>query len=591
MVAKPFRSIVLVCTSIILFSCGSSNNTSNPVVTTNLGAIQGVQRYGTVNEYRGIPYAQPLTAQDRWTIAKPVTAWTGTLNATSFGASCPQQRRFDLTEESLIEDCLTLNVTTPINIPSSEKLPVLVWLPGGGFVGGSSNLYRLDKLAHEGRIIVVSMNYRIGALGFMAHPSISAGWNGNIGLEDQRLAMQWVKDNIEAFGGDKTKITIAGESAGAASTCLHLLSKSKTEGLFHQAIPLSYNCLYEWSTLQNSLVQSNITIDSSPRIPIYQRMANELGCTDPSGSLQQLNCMRNKPIAEILAAQGRVSEIVPLFPFGPVINSGSDGTIPLVNYSAYEISRNINRIPILYGGARDELRLYIAYDTIADPSENTADLSAGFRNAQFFRYYSLDPSPQPCPTCGINEEYWSTKRTIIFQEYFGGGPISADGLGSMFSDYNPVVGLSNCTYLRTANAFSSIMPLYQWEFADPDALVLGVGITAGQDPRMALGPVHSAALNYFFPNLSNTSAIDAPNLPSNSQLLANEMVQVWANFVKTGNPQTTRLSDWPKFSLAANSQNVMRFIPDNISLINAEEEHKCSFWRQLDTKLTPLIIQ
>jgi para-nitrobenzyl esterase len=582
------RLVLFLSSAIVLISCGSSSNTTNPTVTTNLGTIQGVQRYGTVNEYRGIPYAQPLTAQDRWTIAKPVTAWTGTLNAASFGASCPQQRRFDLTEESLIEDCLTLNVTTPINISSSEKLPVLVWLPGGGFVGGSSNLYRLDKLAHEGRIIVVSMNYRIGAFGFMAHPAISDGWNGNIGLEDQRLAMQWVKDNIEAFGGDKTKITIAGESAGAASTCLHLLSKSKTEGLFHQAIPLSYNCLYEWSSLQNSLVQSNITADGSSRIPIYQRMANELGCTDPSGSAQQLNCMRNKPIAEILAAQGRVSEIVPLFPFGPVINSGPNGTIPLANYSASEISANINRIPILYGGAKDELRLYVAYEILREQIQNTSNLSANFRDAQFYLYYSLDPSPLPCPTCGINEEYWSTKRSIIFQEYFSSGPVSADGLGSMFSDYNPVVGLSNCTYLRTANAFSSIMPLYQWEFADPDALVLGVGIAEDQDPRMALGAVHSAALNYFFPNLSNTSAIDAPDLPPKSQLLANEMVQVWANFIKTGTPQTPNLSNWPRFNMATN--NVMRFIPENVALTNAESNHKCSFWRSLDTKLNPIII-
>ncbi len=582
------RLIIFISSALALISCGSLSRTTNPTIKTNLGLIQGIQRYGTVNEYRGIPYAQPLTAQDRWTKARPITAWNGTLNATSFGAACPQQRRFDLTEESLIEDCLTLNVTTPTNVTSSEKLPVLVWLPGGGFVGGSSNLYRLDKLAHEGRIIVVSLNYRVGVLGFMAHPSISDGWNGNLGLEDQRLAMQWVKDNVEAFGGDSSKITIAGESAGAASTCLHILSKTKTQGLFHQAIPLSYNCLYEWPSLQTALTQSNITSDSSPRTPIYQRMAKKLGCAD-SGSVQELNCMRNKPIAEILTKQGEVSEIVPLFPFGPVINNGSNGTIPLENFSASQISANINKIPILYGGAKDELRLYVAYATIANPSEKTSHLSAKFRNDQFYSYYSLDPSPLPCSTCGNKEDYWSTKRATIFREYFGTGPISADGLGSMFSDYTPVVGLSNCAYLRTANAFSSIMPLYQWEFADPDALVLGVGIAPGQVPRMDLGAVHSAALNYFFPNLSNTSAIDAPDLPSKSQLLANEMVQVWANFIKTGAPQTTNLSNWPRFNLA--NTNVMRFIPENISLTNAESNHKCSFWKSLDPKLKPISIQ
>ena len=147
------RSLTSLFLCALLIACGSSSSTtSNPTVATTLGEVQGVQRYGTVNEYRGIPYAQPLTAQDRWTKARPVTAWTGTLNTGSFGAACPQERRFDLTEESLVEDCLTLNITTPVNISPTEKLPVLVWLPGGGFVGGASNLYRLDKLAHEGRI-------------------------------------------------------------------------------------------------------------------------------------------------------------------------------------------------------------------------------------------------------------------------------------------------------------------------------------------------------------------------------------------------------------------------------------------------------
>lgn len=567
----------------LLVACGSSSTSSNPTVTTNLGSIQGVQRYGTVNEYRGIPYAQPLTAKDRWTKAMPITSWTGTLNASAFGAACPQERRFDLTEESLVEDCLTLNVTTPINIPSSEKLPVLIWLPGGGFVGGSSNLYRLDKLAHEGRIIVVSVNYRVGALGFMAHPAINEGWNGNLGLEDQRLAMQWVKDNIEAFGGDSSKITLAGESAGAASTCLHILSKTRTEGLFHQAIPLSYNCLYEWPTQATAITRSNIDIvDPTNTKPIYQRMADELGCGSLSGSLQ-LNCMRSKSIGEVLSAQGRVSAKVPLFPFGPVIDNGSNGTIPLRNYQFAEISANIKRIPILYGGAKDELRLYVAYDTIARPSENTSALSNSFRDFLLLQYYSLDVSP---PARG-----WSSSFSTILNEYFGTGPVSADGIGSMFSDYTPVVGLSNCTYLRTASAFSTIMPLYQWEFADPDALVLGVGIAPGLDPRMALGPVHSAALNYFFSNLSNTTAINAPNLPTQSQLMANEMIQVWANFVKTGSPQTINLPIWPKFNLASNGSNVMRFIPNNINLVNARSNHKCSFWERLDPKLSPISLQ
>jgi para-nitrobenzyl esterase len=566
-----------------LTACGDNSNAPppSPQVSTSLGLIQGVQRYNTVNEYRGIPYAKPLTAQDRWTLAQAALPWEGTLNASQFGAACPQERRFDLTEESLIEDCLTLNVTTPTHIQAGEKLPVLIWIPGGGFVGGSSNLYRLDKLASEGRIIVVSVNYRLGTLGFMAHPAIADGWNGNLGLEDQRLAMQWVKDHIAAFGGDSNKITIAGESAGAASTCLHVLSKTKTAGLFQQAMPLSYDCLYEWPTLSSALQESNITIEG-PRTPIYQRMAQELDCFDPANptSATQLSCMRNKPINELLAAQGRVSLAVPLFPFGPVIGSGANGTVPLANYSKATVEANINRVPMLYGGAKDELRLYVAYDTIANPSVNTSDLPLAFTESQLLKYYALDPNP---PTGG-----WPAIFRELLQTYFALGPVSADGLGSMFSDYTPVVGLSNCSYLRTAKAFSELMPLYQWEFADPNALVLGVGIAKGLDPRMALGPVHSAALNYFFPNLSNTSAIDAPNLPAISQTLANQMVQSWANFVKFATPQTAEVTNWPRFNLATNNENVMQFIPNNIKLINARVRHQCPFWERIDRKLGPL---
>jgi para-nitrobenzyl esterase len=578
-------------------SDGSSSDGSpsaNPTVQTSVGVIQGLERSYTshvvdgesltysVYEYRGIPYAQALSQNDRWGLAKPSTTLGPEIfKAYEFAAACPQQARFDLTEASFNEDCLTLNITTPIRSTSSGKLPVVIWMPGGGFVGGSSNLYRLDKLAHEGQIIVVSINYRVGALGFMPHPSITEGWNGNLGLEDQRLAMQWIKDHIESFGGDPTKITLAGESAGAASTCLHVLSKTKTKGLFQQAAPLSYNCLYEWPTLASALAQSNIDT-SNQRTPIYQRMAKALGCPEDSGSLA-LSCMRQKSISEILSAQGKVSNDVPLFPFAPVINTGTSGTIPLTDYSAASLKENVQTIPMLYGGAKDELRLYVAYDTIAKPDVDTLNLPAAFRDYELFIYYLLDPSP---PVGG-----WDSRLTNIIHEYFGAGPISADGLGSMVSDYTPVVGINHCSFLRTAKAFSEIMPLYQWEFADPNALVLGVGIPKGQDPRMSLGAVHSAALNYLFPNLSNTSAINAPDLPGPSQLLANEMVQMWTQFVKTGAPYSTSLSNWPKFNEAKESLNVMQFIPGKVKLIDASANHKCQFWETMDSKLMPMSLR
>lgn len=213
----------------LLLSCssGSSSNgpTLAPVVQTSLGPVQGIARNGAY-EYRGMPYALAPTGDLRWALPQPVTAsWTSVFPAYDFGPACPQKARFGVTEASDNEDCLSINVSVPADIKPGEKLPVFFWIHGGAFVGGSSNLYRLDKLAREGRLVVVSINYRLGALGFMPNPAFASnGYNGNYGLEDQRLAMKWVQDNIEAFGGDKTNVTIAGESAGAGSTCMHLAS-------------------------------------------------------------------------------------------------------------------------------------------------------------------------------------------------------------------------------------------------------------------------------------------------------------------------------------------------------------------------------
>ncbi|MEN9977086.1 MAG: hypothetical protein RIR36_1246, partial [Bacteroidota bacterium] len=153
-----------------------------------------------VYEYRGIPYAVPPTGNRRWSLPEPVTSLgPGVFKAYDFGSACPQNPRSGSPEKYVDEDCLSLNVTTPADMKPGERLPVFFWIHGGAFVGGSSNLYRLDKLAHEGRLVVVSINYRLGAFGFMPHPAFASnGYSGNYGLEDQRLAMKWVQQNIRA---------------------------------------------------------------------------------------------------------------------------------------------------------------------------------------------------------------------------------------------------------------------------------------------------------------------------------------------------------------------------------------------------------
>jgi para-nitrobenzyl esterase len=193
--------------------------------------------------------------------------------------------RFGLTEASDEEDCLSLNVSRPRSIPAGRRLPVLVWIHGGAFVGGSSNLYRLDALARR-NLVVVSPNYRLGVLGFMPHPAFDQASNGNLGLMDQREALRWVQRNIAAFGGDPTNVTIAGESAGAGSICAHLAAPELSGGLFHKAVLISGGCLAPLPT-----VQAYSTLGSEIAAAVGCRQANREAL---------LACLRAQPLSQLL---------------------------------------------------------------------------------------------------------------------------------------------------------------------------------------------------------------------------------------------------------------------------------------------------
>lgn len=214
------------------------------------GRLAGADHRG-VAAYLGIPYAAPPVGQNRWRAPQPAPKWKGLRKAESFGAACyqndgPQARNMPpYTPEYMIaapisEDCLYLNIWTPANRPS-DKLPVLVWIHGGGFAigGGDVPIYDGRNLAEHG-IVVVSINYRLGYFGFFAHPELSAeaGSSGNYGLLDMIAGLKWVQENISAFGGDPSHVTIAGQSAGAVAVH-NLILSPLAKGLFHQAIAQS----------------------------------------------------------------------------------------------------------------------------------------------------------------------------------------------------------------------------------------------------------------------------------------------------------------------------------------------------------------
>ena len=195
------------------------------------GSISGVTADG-VTSFLGIPYAAPPIGALRWRAPRPVAPWSGVLAADKFGPACMQ-----LEDVPKSEDCLTLNVWRPSD-QSSGKLPVMVWIYGGALIAGRTSVYPLDSLARQG-VVAISMNYRVGRLGFFAHPALTAEapdeTHVNYGHMDQKAALQWVQRNIAAFGGNPSNVTIFGESAGGGSVMVHLTSPL-SRGLFHRAI-------------------------------------------------------------------------------------------------------------------------------------------------------------------------------------------------------------------------------------------------------------------------------------------------------------------------------------------------------------------
>jgi para-nitrobenzyl esterase len=215
------------------------------------GTVEGV-RLGSVDAFLGIPYAAPPVGANRWRAPQPLTPWSGVRPATTFGPSCWQvvePKGFGpwtpeyVVQDDVSEDCLYLNVWAPANDAGSGK-PVLVWIHGGAFCQGSGSvaIYNGRALASQG-VVVVTINYRLGVLGFLAHPDLAresgaSGACGNFGLQDQIAALRWVQANIAAFGGDPDAVTVAGQSAGAVSVHM-LVASPQAAGLFHRAIAQS----------------------------------------------------------------------------------------------------------------------------------------------------------------------------------------------------------------------------------------------------------------------------------------------------------------------------------------------------------------
>ncbi len=496
------------------------------VVATASGKVEGFIRNGVL-EFRGIPYAAPVAGDARWSLPQPAAPWTGVFPAMHFGGACPQAARYGLTERSDEENCLTLNISLPRAARTNPR-PVLLWIHGGAFVGGAASLYRLDRLARDADAVIVSINYRLGVFGFMAPPAAAKGAKHVLALEDQRLAMRWVKDNIAAFGGDPSNITLAGESAGAASVCMHMLAPEQTRGLFHRAIMQSAAC----STPLRSLAEAEA---------FAARVAAEAACTDPQTALA---CLKAIEPQRLIAAGAKAAE-TDLRAFAPFTGSM---TVPRATLDALQTG-DFARVPVLNGFTRDEMRLYVGYDV-----QNGA---------------AITPESYPL---AVGRIYGAKADQVLAAYPLKPGERAPETLGSLMSDFMPGLGITHCLMLESGRLLARFTPVYQWEYADRSAPVRGVSIPILPDPGFVLGAVHSGELNALFPGFSNTAAMTAPDLGPDSQALADRIVTIWAAFMR----ESPSAQEWPT---AEKPGAVMRFAPDAIRPFDAWAQYKCDFWR------------
>jgi para-nitrobenzyl esterase len=513
-----------------------------PQIRTADGPVQGFVRNG-VSTFLGIPYAAPPTGAQRWQPPQPVAAWTDTLQATKFANTCPQITELGVFAGpvSVTEDCLYLNVFAP-QTRSAKPLPVLLWIHGGGLFDGESNDYdptALVKGGPSGPTVVVTINYRLGLLGYFAHPVLDAEGHdfGNYGMMDQQAALRWVKRNIAAFGGDPGNVTVGGQSAGSTSTAALVISPDSA-GLIHRAI-----------------FQSGPLLTVAPRELAEQRgvkFAAAAGCGEEVNGAAA-DCLRKLGVSKILSLQGTASGN------GPYVNGLLvDGKVlPIPGDTAWTTGK-FNHMPIMNGG-------------VADEGAFTASIDELFFGAMTpDRYAELVKSTYGGPAGpGVGPpNYPEGTPAAVMAKY----PLSAyqtpgDAWAAVATDANV------CRHLYLNARVSQHVPLYAYEFADRDA--------AWYFPKInfAHGAAHTIDIQFLFVDWHGGPLGILHPLTRQEHALSKQLVAAWTNFMYTGNPNLKGDAPWPRYTKDAPvylSQNVPHL--STITEAQYRSAHKCEFW-------------
>ena len=471
----------------------------NSVVKVESGRLKGVAetRPSDIQIFRGIPFAAPPVADLRWREPQPVAPWSGIRQATEFAPRCMQQPLFSdmmFRSPAPSEDCLYLNVWTPAKLNGSphRKYPVLVYVYGGGFMAGDSSEKRYDgaALARRG-IVVVTINYRLGVFGFFSHPELTAGSphraSGNYGLLDQVSALDWVKRNIAAFGGNPSHITIGGESAGSMSVSA-LMASPLSRGKIAGAIGESGAMMQKWTP------------------PVLAEVEKKGAAFAQSIGAPALAALRAMPADKLLAAQGVAKDM----PFDAVIDGYFLTEPPAVTFSSGKAAH----VPLLVGSNSQEAPGSAVFGdgapTIANYHAGLTRVLGDKADAVFALYPARsDADVLPAATALASDDFLALPTWKWF-------------------DLQRRTGAPTYFYY-----FTRVRPRF---------------VTDTSGNPLPWGAVHSGEIEYALGNL------DANPLyvwTADDRKVSATMSAYFANFIKTGNPNSGPLPDWPRASLNA----------------------------------------
>jgi para-nitrobenzyl esterase len=499
---------------------------SAPVARTQAGLVQGqLAADGAVEVFRGIPFAAPPVGELRWQAPRPPAPWSGVRDAVQSASPCPQTGRLASTNE----DCLYLNVWAP-HQRHGRRLPVMVFLHGGGQVASAPHEYNADWLVTRGTpVVYVSMNYRLNIFAFFAHKALTAEdpqlGSGNYAALDQIQALRWVRDNIAAFGGDPHNVTIFGESGGGQAVCI-LLASPPARGLFQRAISQSAPCQWQYYP---SLAASE---DKGAEI------ASELGCPGPD----PMPCLRALPASAVLARQrGPLADTAAAQP------AWGGGVFPMPLREAIS-SGQFAHVPLMQGSNRDEAVFQLApvYEgagkpvTAAQYPQLLAKYLGGSRVAGIEQHYPLSRYPTP-------------------------GQALAAALTDSGMVTNNRIGL--CNLLLADRLAAPHVPVYSYEFADPSAPYPAPVFEA---PPQLAGAAHTKDLGYLFHQAELTPA---------QRRISDTMIGYWTHFAATGNPNAKGLPTWPAFS--ATRPMVLKIEPNGVAAdTRLGQRAQCTFWAE-----------